>query len=383
MTLATVVSRHVRARPLRTLLTVGAIGLSAGLMGFLILLSDGLKQDWSPMMGQRAIVMAKTSFFEKLPMAYLPKITEVPGVLYVTPFDFLVGFYRDNRPENQIPVNGTDAETFIKVYAEADIPKEQVAAWKEDPTGAVIGWILADRFGWKPGTRVVLKAPVKGGVVETTVRAVMGYRLDNGVYLHRRYFEQLTGDEGRVQMFWIMARSRDDVSPMTAEIERRFDNAPYPIRAMTEKQWQLMFMQMLGNVKVLIGSIGLATAFALVLITSNTLAMGARERRGETAVLRVLGFGRGAVLGLLLGEAALYGLIGACVGMALVRVFALLMGTAMNKTQLQGLGELLKPDLASDLTVLSIGIALAVLSGVVPATNLSRRPIVQLLRETA
>jgi len=383
VTLATVVSRHVRARPLRTLLTIGAIGLSAGLMGFLIVLSAALKQDWSPMMGQRAIVMAKTSFFEKLPMAYYPKITEIPGVLYVTPFDFLVGFYRDNRPENQIPVNGTDADTFVKVYAEADIPKEQVADWKQDPTGSVIGWILADRFGWKPGTHIVLKAPVRGGVVETTVRAVMRYHLDNGVYLHRRYFEQLTGDEGQVQMFWVMAKSRDDVAPMTAEIERRFDNAPYPIRAMTEKQWQLMFMQMLGNVKLLIGSIGLATAFALVLITSNTLAMGARERRGETAILRILGFGRRAVLALLLGEAALYGLLGAAVGMALIRLFSRLTGAAMDKTQLQGLGEILKPDLASDLMVLLLGVALAVLSGAVPAMALSRRPVVQLLRETA
>jgi putative ABC transport system permease protein len=383
VTLATVVSRHVRARPLRTLLTIGAIGLSAGLMGFLIVLSAALKQDWSPMMGQRVIVMAKTSFFEKLPMAYYPKIAEVPGVLWVTPFDFVVGFHRDNRPENQIPVNGTDADTFVKVYAEADIPKEQVADWKNDPTGAVIGWILADRFGWKPGTRIVLKAPVRGGVIETTVRAVMRYHLDNGVYLHRRYFEQLTGDEGQVQMFWVMAKSRDDVAPVTAEIERRFDNAPYPIRAMTEKQWQLMFMQMLGNVKLLIGSIGLATAFALVLITSNTLAMGARERRGETAILRILGFGRRAVLTLLLAEAALYGLFGAAVGMALIRLFSRLTGAAMDKTQLQGLGEILKPDLASDLMVLLLGVALAVLSGAVPAMALSRRPLVQLLRETA
>jgi putative ABC transport system permease protein len=383
MNLATVVSRHVRARPVRTLLTIGAIGLSAGLMGFLIVLSEALKQDWSPMMGQRAIVMAKTSFFEKLPMAYYPKLTEIPGVLWVTPFDFVMSFHRDTRPENQIPLNGTDADTFVKVYAEADIPKDQIAAWKEDPTGSVIGWILADRFGWKPGTRLVLKAPVKGGVVETTVRGVMGYRLDNGVYLHRRYFEQLTGDEGAVQMFWIMAKSREDVAPLTAEIERRFENAPYPIRAMTEKQWQLMFMQMLGNVKVLIGSIGLATAFALVLITSNTLAMGARERRGETAILRILGFGRRSVLGLLLGEAALYGLLGSALGMVLLRVFSSLTGAAMDKTQLQGLGQLLKPDLASDLTVLLLGLALAVLSGSVPAANLSRRPIVQLLRETA
>jgi putative ABC transport system permease protein len=182
-------------------------------------------------------------------------------------------------------------------------------------------------------------------------------------------------------MFWIMAKSRDDVAPITAEIERRFDNAPYPIRAMTEKQWQLMFMQMLGNVKVLIGSIGLATAFALVLITSNTLAMGARERRGETAILRVLGFGRPTVLGILLGEAAVYGLLGGAVGMALVRVFSSMVGAAMDKTQLQGLGQLLRPDLQSDLMVLFLGVALAVLSGVVPAANLSRRPVVQLLRE--
>ena len=84
--------------------------------------------------------------------------------------------------------------------------------WKKDPTGAVIGPILANKFGWKVGQRLVLKAPVKGGVLETTVRGIMEYKLDNGVYLHRRYFEQATGDEGRVAMFWIMAKSRDDVA---------------------------------------------------------------------------------------------------------------------------------------------------------------------------
>ena len=375
--------RHLQARPLRSALTAGAIALSAGLMGFLLVLTNALEQDWSPFMGQRAIVMAKTSFFEKLPMAYLPKLEETPGVLHVTPFDFLMAFWHDNRPENQVPVSGTDVESFLKVYVEAKIPKDQVEEWKKDPTGSIIGPVLANKFGWKVGQRLVLKAPVRGGVLETTVRGIMEYKLDNGVYLHRRYFGQATGDEGRVAMFWIMAKSRDDVAPLTAEIERRFENAPNPIRAMTEKQWQLMFMQMLGNVKALIGSIGLATAFALLLITSNTLAMGARERRNETAVLRVLGFRRRAVLGVLLAEAALYGVLGGVAGMALLRVFSRLVGAAMDKTQLQGLGQLLRPDLASDLTILLLGIALAVLSGVFPALNLSRRPIVQLLRETA
>src|SRR5512143_2463637 len=105
--------RHVMARPLRSALTVGAIALSARLLGFLLLLTNALEQDWSPYMGQRAIVMAKTSFFEKLPMAYLPKLEETPGVLYVTPFDFLMAFWHDNRPENQVPVSATDVESFL------------------------------------------------------------------------------------------------------------------------------------------------------------------------------------------------------------------------------------------------------------------------------
>jgi len=383
VTLATVARRHLSARPLRTALTVGAIGLSVGLLGFLVVLSDALQQDWSPMMGQRAIVMAKSSFFEKLPMAYLPKIVETPGVKDVAPFDFVLAFWRDSRPENQIPLNATDADSFIAVYAEAKIPPAEAEAWKRDPTGCVIGPLLADKFGWKTGQRLVLKAPVRGGVIETTVRAVMGYRLDNGVYLHRRYFEQLTGDEGRVAMFWIMAKSRDDVAPLTAELERRFDNAPYPIRAMTEKQWQLMFMQMLGNVKLLIGTIGLATAFALLLITSNTLAMGARERKGETAVLRVLGFPREAVFRILFFEALFYGLLGAAFGMLLTRVFSRFVGDALDKSQLAGMGQLLQPRPETDLLVLGMAVGLALVAGVAPALNLSRRPIVQLLREAA
>ena len=383
MNLATVARRHLTARPLRTALTAGAIGLSVGLMGFLLVLSDALQQDWSPMMGQRAIVMAKTSFFEKLPMAYLPKITETPGVKDVAPFDFVMAFWRDSRPENQIPVNATDADPFLAVYAEAKIPPAEAAEWKKDPTGCVIGPILADKYGWKVGQRIVLKAPVRGGVLETTVRAVMGYRLDNGLYLHRKYFEQISGDEGRVAMFWIMAKSRDDLASLTAELERRFDNAPYPIRAMTEKQWQLMFMQMLGNVKLLIGSIGLATAFALLLITSNTVAMGARERKGETAVLRVLGFPRKSVFSILLLEALFYGLLGAVVGALLTRVFSRFVGAVLDKSQMAGMGQLLVPTVQTDLLVFGMAVGLAVVAGVAPALNLSRRPIVQLLREAA
>lgn len=377
------VIRQLRAKPLRTLLTTGAFALSVGLLGFLLVLQDALRQDWSPYMGQRLMVMAKTSFFERLPVAYLAKIEATPGVLHAVPFDFVMGFYRDNRPENQIPLQAAPPEGLLAIYKEADVSKEQAAAWLADPTGALVGPVIAKKFGWKVGDRITILAPVKGGVVETTVRAVMGYKLDNGVYLHRRYFEGLTGEKGQAAMFWIMAKTRDDVARITETLGKEFDNAPVPARAMTEKQWQLELMQMLGNVKLLIGSIGMATAFALLLITSNSLAMSARERRGETALLRVLGFQKSDVAGLLLGEAALYGALGALLGTVLIHVFCRLVGSMLDQTQLAGVGGFLVVTPGVVLISVLTAAALALVAGVVPALGTARQPLAQVLQGRA
>jgi len=375
--------RHVTTRPLRSALTVVAIGLSAGLVGFLYLVNGALRNDWSENMGFRAMVMAKSSMFEKLPMAYLAKLEDIPGVQRVCPFDFLITQWKDDRPENQVPFQAAPADAFVEVYREAKIPSDQIAAWKADPTGCVIGPILAKQHGWKIGDKIVLKAPVAGGVVETTVRAVMTYKLDNGLYVHRKYFENITGDTGQVGMFWILAKSRADVPKITAEIERRFDNAPVPIRAMSEKQWQLMFMEMLGNVQLLLGGIGLATAFTLFLITSNTLAMSARERRGEAALLRILGFPRQAVLRLLVLEGAFFGAAGGIMGLGFMRLFAVLIERALVDTQFAPIGALLVPDLGMTGAVFGLSFLVAVVSSLVPAINLSGRPVVTLAGETA
>jgi putative ABC transport system permease protein len=267
-----IVYRHLKARPLRTLLTIGAFSLSVGLLGFLLVLNEAFKMDFSPFTAQRVVVMSKGSFMDRLPMAYEAKIQKIPGVLEVVPMDFLMAGRGDMKADNQVPLSAAPAERLLSVYREANLTDEQRKAWLDDPRGAMIGRLLAKKYGWKVGDRIVLKAPVPGGVVETTVRAVMRYDLDNGVYLHRRYYDGITGNDREAMMFWVMARSREDVQPITVALEKAFDNAPAPIRAMTEKQWQLFFLQMIGNVKALIGGIGLATAFALLLITSNTLA---------------------------------------------------------------------------------------------------------------
>ena len=94
-------------------------------------------------MGQRAIVMAKTSFFEKLPMAYLPKIEDAPGVQRGRPVrlhDRASGATAGPRTRFR---SAPPTPTRFAVYAEAKIPPAEAAEWKDDPTGCVIGPILA------------------------------------------------------------------------------------------------------------------------------------------------------------------------------------------------------------------------------------------------
>ncbi len=383
MTRAGFVLRQVKARPFRTAVTCLAFAITIGLLGFLILLESALRQEWSPFQAQRIIITAKTSFFDRLPMAYLPKIEAVTGVADVAPFDFVLGFYRNNRPENQIPVQAAPGPNLINIYKEAKIPQQQAQEWLADPTGGLIGPILARKFGWKPGDRITVMAPVAGGAFETTIRAVMEYNLDNGLYLHRRYFESLTGEKGQAAMFWVLARSRDEIGRITKDLEIAFDNAPVPVLAMTEKQWQLQFLQMLGNVKLLLGSIGLATAFTLLLITSNSLAMSARERRAECALLRILGFSRLDIALFLMGEAMVYGVAGAIAGSSLMAGFAFFVGRALDNTQWAGVSGLLVPTPGTVLMAIVSAVVIAMLSAVIPAFGVSRKPIVQLLRSQA
>lgn len=383
MTRAGFVFRQVKARPLRAFLTAGAFAFSVGLLGFVMVLGRALEQDWSVFQGQRVIVMAKTSMFDKLPLAYLGKIQVDPGVEEVVPFDFMMGAYKDMRAENQVPVSGSDSVKLLTVYREATLTDAHRKAWVDDPTGCVIGPILAKKFGWKVGDRIVLKTAVQGGVLETTVRGIFDYKADNGLYIHRKYLEQLTGDTGTVGMFWILAKTRDDVDRITKNLNAAFENAPVPARAMSEKQWQLNFMQMLGNVKLLFGSIAMATAFTLLLITANSLAMSARERRNQTGVLRVLGFQKAEVAGFLFGEALLYGIFGGLLGIALIFTFCTTIGAAVDKTQYAGLGALLVPSASVLLIAFGTSTLLAALAGVVPALGLTRRSITDLLRETS
>src|SRR5256885_4881915 len=122
----------------------------------------------------------------------------------------------------------------------------------------------------------------------------------------------------------------------------------------------------MGNIQLLIMSIGSVVFFPLLLVTGNTMAIAVRERTRELAVQKAVGFSNGFVLALVIAETMVVAAIGGGIGLGLAKLFTL-RGDPTG-------GLLPFFYLSPDAIVLGLGLALAVglMAGVLPALPSSR-----------
>jgi putative ABC transport system permease protein len=121
-------------------------------------------------------------------------------------------------------------------------------------------------------------------------------------------------------------------------------------------------------------TIGAVVFFTLLLVTGNTMAIAVRERSGELAVLKTVGFSDARVLRLILAEAILIAGQGGLIGLALAKVVIPALSRALPM-----LGALY----VSPLTfVAGFALALAVgtAAGLLPAIGAMRLRVVDALR---
>ena len=97
---------------------------------------------------------------------------------------------------------------------------------------------------------------------------------------------------------------------MAKAIDTTFENSDAETKTETEGQFLAGFLALVGDLALILNSIGLAVAFTILAVSANTMSMSIRERRKEIAVLKTLGFSSALVLTLVLGEAVVIGLLG-------------------------------------------------------------------------
>jgi putative ABC transport system permease protein len=150
---------------------------------------------------------------------------------------------------------------------------------------------------------------------ELTIRGVFSGSLDDTMlFFHHTYFDEMLGDRGFTGLFWVRAENAAAVAGLIERIDAEFENSDAETQTEAERAFQVGFVSMLGNVKVLIGSISTVIVFTLVLATAGTMSRAIRERGREVAVLKALGFEGWHIFGLMLAESCSLALAGGLLG---------------------------------------------------------------------
>lgn len=331
MDLPRLVLRSAARHPARAMLTVLAAAVATLAFVLLRAAAGAWTTGAQSALRDRIVTRHRTSFAVPLPLRHVSVVAAVPHVRAVTHWTWFGGRLADDeRGGPPFAVAAVDARTYFDVFDEAVLPPEQRQAWLEDRAGAVVGDLLAARFGWKPGDRVTLVSAVfpndPAAPWTFTIRGVYttaAQSMDRSTMLVRwDYVDDRLPHWGKGHVGWILSRA--DSPAHAAEVAKGIDQALEASEAATSSQDEGSFRSsVLGAASALLRALDALSASTLALLTlvlANTIAMGARERTREYAVLRAIGFRPWHVASLIVAEGVFLGAGGAAAGVIGARV---------------------------------------------------------------
>ncbi len=311
----------------RTVFTVLSIAMAFAIFAIFSALHQGLNGQMKYTLAQRLISVNKLMAGDvTLPVSYANRIATLPGVSVVSWSKQFETYYR--RPGNVVPVLAFPSNVLM-VYPEfAFAASAERRAFLSDRRGAIVGPALAKRMGWKKGDTI----PLEGGPLQRNGSTTWIFHLD-GIYsadlpegyqslfvTNYDYYNQGIADlrlKDRVYQFDTLIADPRAVSRVSHAIDTLFANATPQTMTFSEQQATMSGLREFGDVGAIISSIAAAVFFSMLLITANTMANSVRERTGEFAMMRALGFGRWQLTALVFLEAVVMMGFGAALGVAL------------------------------------------------------------------
>ncbi len=368
---------NLSRKKLRTILTVGSFAVAVFLFGFLAIIHGAFSGDLGVIGVDRLMVINKVSIIQPLPLSYKAQIERISGVKYVAAQTWFGGIYQD--PKNFFPSFAVDPDTQRLVYPELTVPDDQWQKFVSDREGAIVGARTAKRFGWKVGDRVPLQAPIYGGAWEFNIDGIYDNPKD-GVdltqfWLHDKYLEERrTFGKGQIGWYTVSLSNPDDAPRIIKAIDDQFANSPFETKSETLAAMTASWVKQAGNIEFLITAIGGVVFFTLLLVTGNTMALSVRERMGELAVMKAVGFSDRFVLLIVLAESLTIALIGGILGILLAKLMTL------GGDPTGGVLYSFVLPVSAMLLGIAAAIGIGTMAGIIPATNAMRLRVVDALR---
>ena len=387
------VLKHLRRNWIRTASTLAGLALCIFLICALQTVLDAIRKTTEDADPSRIITRHAVSLNFRLPPSYKPRIQAIPGVRSVAISTWFGGVYRDIK--DFFPNFAVESEDYFQMYPEIQIPPDQYKEYLQDMQGLLIGRDVATKHGLKIGDQIQMESispPYRvRGPLKFNVRAIytadpaQASRVNLGMaFFHYKYLYETikdsAGSYAGAGTFNVQVANPAQAGAVMRAIDANFENSDVQTKTETEGAFLAGFINLIGNLTSLLNTVGMAVAFAILLVTANTMSMAVRERRTEIAVLKTLGFSAGLVMTLVIVEALALGVIGGLVGIGLAQATVGYMGQLPFMGFILGnLAGLSVSPLVAAIT-LSTAVGLGLAAGFVPAFGAYRARITDMLR---
>ena len=316
--------RNAMRHKLRSALTV--VGIAIAVLAFVLIRTvigawyagiDAASAD-------RLITRHAVSFVFSLPISYANKIRQVPGVANLSHAIWFQGIYKEAREfKNFFPRMAIDTEHYFEVYPEFIIPKDQMEAFKKEQNACIIGIKTARQHNFKIGDVIPITGDIYAGKWEFVVRGIYTGRdrltdetqmFFDWQYLNERMRENDSFRADRIGWYVVKVGDLSKSAAISQQVDNIFKNSAAETKTETEKAFNQSFISMYSAIITAMNFISFVIVGIILLVLGNTMAMTARERTTEYAILKTLGFTSKHLLGMVSGESLTISLIGGVLG---------------------------------------------------------------------
>lgn len=324
MRILKIITKNVLRHKLRTFLTILGVAIAILAFGLLRTVISAWYAGVEASSASRLVTRNSISLIFPLPLSYKDKIRQIDGVKLVSFGNWFGGIYIDEK--NFFANYAVEPKGYLTLYPEIVIPEDQKKAFLKDRKAAVAGRILIEKYGWKIGDIITLKGTIFPGEWDFVLRGIYTGRdktVDESAFIfHWDYLNETlkkTAPMRADQVGWYMIGITNPnlAAEVAVRIDKAFKNSLAETLTETEKAFQLGFISMTEAIVIAIKLVSFVVIFIIMVVVANTMAMTARERIGEYAVFKTLGFGGWHIAGLIFGESLLISLIGCILGIVL------------------------------------------------------------------
>lgn len=329
--------RNAFRHKLRNVLTVSGMCIAILAFGMLRTVISAWYAGVEASSVSRLITRNAISLVFSLPLSYRDKIRGTEGVRTVSFGNWFGGIYIDEK--NFFANFAVEPKTYLELYPEYVVSADQKEAFLRDRKACIAGSKLARRFGWEVGDNITLKGTIFPGNWEFVLRAIYTGRDkstdQSQFFFHWDYLNESlkkTVPRRADQVgFYIIGLTNPDLAAKTAEaIDDMFKNSFAETLTETEKAFQMSFVSLSEAIITAIRLVSLVIIVIIMAVVANTMVMSVRERMGEYAVFKTLGFGPFYLAGMIVGESLFITCLGGGIGILLTFPVATAFGRAVG-----------------------------------------------------